>query len=160
MPEVRDRVVKSWEDVEALCDQLGKPSVVTVFEVFEHFPLRLQETTLERIAGILTEDGQLVISVPVEGGLPALVKNGLRRARYGGHGVYSTRNIIRSALWRPVPEAREGSDYLTHMGFYYTDFLNVISRCFRIISTVASPFPGLPASLNSQVFIRACCKTK
>lgn len=155
LSDVSDRVFKAWQDIERLCAERGKPDVVTVFEVFEHFPVRLQESTLDRISDVLSDDGQLVISVPVEGGLPALVKNGLRRARYGGKGVYSGRNILRSALWRPVPEAREGSDYLTHMGFYYTDFLTVLSRRFEITETVASPFAGLPVSLNSQLFIRA-----
>ena len=96
-----------------------------------------------------------MISVPVEGGIPALVKNIFRRARYGGRGVYSSKNIVRSALWKPVPEAREGADYLTHMGFYYHDLLDLIDNRFIRLKLVPSPFNNLPATLNSQIFLVA-----
>lgn len=158
IPEVRQQIFKSWGDIEALCAVRGKPSVISIFEVFEHFPVALQIETIERVADTLSPGGHLVMSVPVEGGIPSLVKNIFRRARYGGRGVYSSKNIIRSALWKEVPEAREGSDYLTHMGFYYHDLLDLIDDRFFRLKLLPSPFKFLPATLNSQIFIVARIK--
>lgn len=145
-------ILRSWEDVERRCDDLGPAQIVTCFETLEHFSPAKQESTLQCIRRILADDGYLLISVPVEGGFPSVVKNLSRRLKFGGATTYSWRNIAKSWLWMAIPEAREGGDYLSHMGFYFVDLEKVLQRSFIINRRVTSPFRSLGPALNSQVF--------
>jgi SAM-dependent methyltransferase len=144
-------ILRSWEEVERRRKEAGPAQIVTCFETLEHFSPAQQESTLKSIRHILADDGHLLISVPVEGGFPSLVKNLLRRVKYGGATTYRWRNIGRALLWKAIPEARQGSDYLSHMGFYYPDLETILQRHFIIRQRVTSPFQSLGPGLNSQV---------
>ena len=145
-------ILRSWEDIERRRQEAGPAQIVTCFETLEHFSSGEQENTLQRIRSILADDGHLLISVPVEGGLPSVVKNLLRRQKYGGATTYSWKNIGKASLWMAILEAREGSDYLSHMGFYFADLEKILQRTFTVSRRVASPFRSLGPWLNSQVF--------
>ena len=143
-------ILRSWEDIERRRQEAGPAQIVTCFETLEHFSSGEQENTLQRIRSILADDGHLLISVPVEGGLPSVVKNLLRRQKYGGATTYSWKNIGKASLWMAILEAREGSDYLSHMGFYFADLEKILQRTFTVSRRVASPFRSLGPWLNSK----------
>lgn len=143
-----------WDEVNDLAaDRLF--DVVFCQEVMEHFAPHRQEEALERIASVMAPNGTLVLSVPVELGPVALVKNIARwKYRRNGTEIYNYPNLFRSIFALPIPEARSGDDYLTHMGFYFTDFRRVLEQRFVIKEIIGSPFSSLPLPLNSQVFFR------
>lgn len=67
--------------------------------------------------------GFLIISVPVEKGLPALIKNIVRRIRTRDRTLYSFKNLFRSFWGKPFPEIRNRAGYIfQHMGFYLKNF--------------------------------------
>lgn len=147
--------VSSWEAVHGAAAK--RPfDVVVCQEVMEHFAPQLQDQALARIASVMAPEGKLLLSVPVELGPVALIKNlGRWKYRKADEKIYTWPNLLRSLFVLPIPYARSGENYLSHMGFYYTDFRRVLARHFRIDITVGSPFRALPLALNSQVFFRA-----
>ena len=144
-------ITASWEEVvaEAPFDY------VTCFEVLEHFDADRQAETLKKLFHLLTNEGCLIVSVPIESGFPSLVKNLIRKFSCAKRDrpVYSIRNIVAACLKRPLPRYRTGSDYLfSHMGFYPADLEKVFSENFVITKKCFSPFPLLGSQLNSQIF--------
>jgi SAM-dependent methyltransferase len=144
-----------WEAVTNRASDT-KFDVVFCQDVMEHFAPHRQEDALARIASVMAPDGKLILSVPVELGPVAVVKNfGRWKYRKGSPEIYTYANILKSLLGRPIPTARSGDDYISHMGFYYTDFRRLLARHFVLEKTVASPFLKLPPAMNSQVFFCA-----
>lgn len=150
--------VKAWADVEAIAAQ--RPfDLVSCQEVMEHFSAQRQDDALARISSVLAPSGRLVLSVPVEMGPVAIVKNlGRWKYRPNHPGIYTLRNLWRSLVAAPIPHARQGDHYLSHMGFYFTDFRKLLERRFIVEKIVGSPFSMLPALANSQVFF--VCKPR
>ena len=148
-------IARKWEEVISIVEISGSPDVICIFEVMEHFTEKLQIRTINQISNIIDRDGILIISVPIEGGVPSLVKNLFRRLRYGGGSIYNFGHIVKSLFWMPIPEARSGDKYLTHMGFYYKDLVNLLEEKFNIVRIVSSPMRFMLRGLSSQVFIVA-----
>lgn len=110
------KVEKHWESVRAIA--ANEPfDLISCQEVLEHFSPHRQEEALDRMASVLAPDGWLMISVPVEVGPVAVVKN-LGRWKYRSNSpeIYNYGNLLRSLLRMPIPEARGGDGYLAHMG--------------------------------------------
>lgn len=145
-------ITDSWEEVV----QEAPFNYVTCFEVLEHFDKEQQIETLKKMSQILTDDGFLVVSVPVEKGFPSLIKNFIRkyscppRDRH----LYSVKNIIAACFKRKLPKYRTGSNYLSHLGFYHNDLEKVFLNDFVVVEKSFSPFSWLGSHLNSQVFYR------
>lgn len=148
-------IASTWDGVvEAAKKQLF--DLVICQEVMEHFAPNRQDEALRRIASVMGPQASLLLSVPVEMGPVALVKNiGRWKYRRNGNHIYNYRNLLRSVFALPIPDARAGDEYLSHMGFYFTDFREVLSRHFVIDAMVGSPFSNMPLIMNSQVFFRA-----
>jgi len=144
---------KDWDRVRAIADRRQGFDLVTCFEVLEHLPQRKLGEALDRIRAVSKPETQVFVSVPIESGFPSVVKNTIRHLAYNKeHGnIYSLKNIARSALSMPMPECRQ-DDYCMHMGFYYRDLEERLAESFAIVKRQFSPFPGLGAGLNSQVF--------
>ncbi|MEM7251589.1 MAG: class I SAM-dependent methyltransferase [Pseudomonadota bacterium] len=145
-------IFNDWANVE---DRLGEDgvAVVTCFEVLEHLTEPMQADALRRIRRIMNTSGALIVSVPIECGLPSLPKNFFRWLRSRGKSsVYSLKNIAKSLFAIPIPECRDGEDYLSHMGFYYRNLETVMQNEFVIASRNYSPLPALGGQFNSQVF--------
>jgi len=108
------------------------------------------------ILEILSNEGHVLVSVPIECGLPSLPKIIFRRSRYGREqrGVYNVQNMMRSLFELPIPEHRTGKDYLSHMGFYFKDLEILFEKFFHIEARKYSPFPAIGPQLNSQVFYK------
>lgn len=141
------------EDVFTAIEGKEKFQFVTILEVLEHCNPKTQVMILNEAGSLLSHDGKIIISVPIEIGIPALVKNIFRfrlnpKRRFSG---YSLTNILKSLLHIPIPEYRNKDEYLTHMGFNFRDLEGLISQQFTILEKQFSPF-GFAHFFNSQVF--------
>ncbi len=126
--------------------------VVTCFEVLEHFNPKEQESMLRDMKRLIKNEGLLILSVPIEIGFPAVIKN-LRRAKQYRNGLHSFKNIARAFLGRSVPENRNKEGYISsHIGFSHRRLERMLAKHFRMERRKLSPFPGLGIHLNSQVF--------
>ena len=145
-------ITASWEEVvkEAPFDY------ITCFEVLEHFDENLQIETLDKLSKLLSDTGYLVLSVPIENGLPSLVKNFIRKFSCSKKDLplYSINNIMAACLKKKLLQYRTGSNYLSHLGFYHTDLEKVLFNDFTIVEKSFSPFSWLGAQFNAQVFYR------
>ena len=159
------KIYSNWNDIKNVVIKNGKFDVVTCFEVMEHFSEERQKTALENIKEILKEDGNLIISVPIEKGLPVIPKN-LRRIAIsykGNEKIYTFKNIVYSLFGiksESLNSIRIGKDYLSHMGFYFTDLEALLKKYFKIESINYSPFPIFPYFFNSQVFYKLSLNNK
>jgi SAM-dependent methyltransferase len=161
-----------------LLDELDNPKhrgaydAIICMEVLEH--MVDVEPILDRFAKLLAPSGKLLISVPVETGLPLLVKQGVRRVAgwrgigdYPGTSPYTLKEICiavfggsRASIVRPVHTDAEGGASHDHKGFNWMAFRRLLSKRFHIESTLGSPLTWLTPHLASQVWFIASPKTE
>lgn len=139
---------------------------VFCMEVFEH--VVDLEPLLSAIAWLLKPDGRLIVSVPVETGLPLIAKQIVRRVagwrgigHYPGTAPYRFRELVASVLAGPGQhlvrepfDAGAGPSY-DHKGFNWMALRDLLARRFEIERTVASPFGRLGPHLATQVWFVA-----
>jgi SAM-dependent methyltransferase len=129
-------------------------------EVFEHLPAPETQRALDEIARILTPGGRAVIGVPVEVGPPALPKGMFRAMRRPGAfdalpGAIARALFGRPPRPRPADEISAGRAYYPHhLGFDHRPLARALAQRFEIEARAGSPFPALPAWLNSEVYLR------
>jgi SAM-dependent methyltransferase len=115
---------------------------------------------LDEIARILAPGGRAVIGVPIEIGPPALAKGVFRALRRPGAFDAQASGIAAALLGRPpasrpLDEIAAGRAYYPHhLGFDHRALAEAVARRFRIERRTASPFPALPAWLNSELYLR------
>ena len=145
-------------DVTALgrAGEAGTYDAIFCMEVLEHVidPLPL----LADFERLLAPGGTLVISVPIETGVPVLVKQLVRRVAgwrrigdYPGTSGYTPLELVKSvfaASRQHVPvrcfrEAMDGS-FHDHKGFNWRVLRATVASRFDLVQTVTSPFnwPG------------------
>lgn len=148
-----ERIEQNWDQILMSAQKQGKFDVVTCFEVLEHLPDDLLQHALQNIHAVLEMSGLLIVSVPIETGLPALLKGVLRR-REGElyRQIWSWKNIFRSVVNKPVTRIAAEEGYLHHMGFRFQELENQLAPFFVIENTFFSPLKGLGSHFNSQVF--------
>lgn len=152
-------IFSNWDEITAYCKVNGVFDTVVCFEVMEHFSKEKQVEAIDKILKVLKADGDLVISVPIEKGLPVIPKN-LRRIALsyeGNEEIYTLKNIACSLFGiksQSLDRLRNGEDFLSHMGFYFTDLEDLLRKKFIVSEILYSPFPKLPYFLNSQVFFQ------
>ena len=138
--------------------------VVFCLEVLEHV-IEL-EPVLNVLYAVLAPGGTLVISVPVETGLPLVVKQSLRRVA-GWRGIgdykYNSRYTL-SELCRSVfafsdrqhinrPVYTSGTlQFHDHKGFNWRSLRGVLQQHLELEQTVTSPISTLPPSFASQAW--------
>jgi SAM-dependent methyltransferase len=143
----------------------GHYDAVVCMEVLEH--VVDVDPVIDRLSRLLAADGTLLVSVPVETGLPLLVKQAARCIAgwrgigdYPGTSPYTVREYYASVfagsqphLARPV----HGRDKLfhDHKGFNWMALRDRLTRRFVIDRVVASPFPWLGPHLATQVWFVA-----
>jgi SAM-dependent methyltransferase len=144
-------ILRNWEEVE----YRGPFDYITCFEVLEHLGVTSLPEALQRMESVLTDDGLLVVSVPIEKGFPSVVKNISRKfdSRRKNKKIYSMKTILSACLGKPLPLFRQG-EYLGHLGFYYTDLESILMQHFDMIERSFSPFSCFGSNLNSQVFYK------
>jgi len=136
----------------------NKFDIITCFEVLEHFNKTNQQNLLNQISSLLKETGLLVISVPIETGLPSLIKNIIRKYNYPDQEVYKVKNIIRALFYRPLEKYRSSDSYLSHAGFNHKILEKLLKKDFNIVKKRYSPFQIFRGLLNSQIFYFLTCK--
>jgi len=149
----------------------GAYDLVVCTEVLEHV-VEL-DAVIDELHGCLRAGGTLIVSVPVETGLPLVVKQAVRRvAGWRGIGdykwtsAYTWRELAagvfagrRPHLVRPVYHGSTGVPFHDHKGFNWKAFADRLSARFAIERVAASPIAWLGPSLAMQVWFVACKKT-
>jgi len=145
--------------------------VIICTEVLEHV------VELDAIIGslhrMLADEGTLIVSVPVESGLPLVVKQTVRRiAGWRGIGdykwtsAYTWRELAAGIfagrephITRPIYHGATGVPFHDHKGFNWKALADRLSRSFIIETIAASPVAWLGPSLATQVWFVARKKT-
>lgn len=135
----------------------GSVDLVFCLEVFEHLPKAETEDALKQISFALSSEGNAVIGVPVEIGIPALYKGIFRMSRRFGSFDASIKNVLLAALCSP-PKKRPASEiapgfafHHEHMGFDYRNLQALLRTRFRLKKVATSPFHVLGLWLNLEV---------
>lgn len=142
----------------------GAYDLVSCMEVLEHVidPV----APLELMARQLAPGGRLLVSVPVETGIPLLVKQAVRRvAGWRGIGDYpGTSGYTLAELWaglfachrqhiaRPVHTGAGGETFHDHKGFNWMRLRETLADMFQLEKTLGSPVAWLPPHLASQAW--------
>ena len=125
--------------------------VVCCFETLEHLHPHEFADFVAHTKRVLRANGLLVVSVPIIGGPPLLIKELNRMVLFRRKTDYLTGELLQAALFgRPAPRADNirGS----HKGFDFQALRGGLLKEFALIETRYSPIPALPWFLNSQVF--------
>ncbi len=144
--------------------QFGSYDGVICMEVLEH--VVGPDALLDRLSRLLKPQGRLIISVPVEIGLPLLIKQTVRRIAgwrglgdYPGQTPYTLRELFtgvfagsRQHMIRPVFQHEDGSRFHDHKGFNWRALREVLAQRFRVERIIGSPCKWLPPELASQVW--------
>jgi hypothetical protein len=139
-------------------------------EVLEHVvdwnPLLVE---FERL---LRPNGRLVVSTPIEIGLPLLVKQTVRRVAgwrgigyYPGTTGYTAIELVRSVLasstqhiQRPVFSRGDGTLFHDHKGFNWRALERVVAARFEIVRLLTSPVSWLGPQASTQIWFVARMK--
>jgi len=132
--------------------------LVLCCEVLEHLPPPEVCRALAEAHTVLARAGRLVVGVPNELFVPALVKGLFRMARR--HGEYDARfdtvaaaTIGRPRVDRPVQQLDGLAFIYHHAGFdYRTTRRQLVEAGFRVVGAFGSPFPALPLWCNAEVY--------
>ena len=141
---------------------------VICMEVLEH--MLNPDSLLQKFARLLSPSGKLLVSVPVETGLPLLVKQSVRRLAgwrgigdYPGTTGYSFGELAKSLfatgtrqhIRRPILSNPGGDEFHDHKGFNWMVLRERLRRDFEIESVVGSPVTWLTPHLACQVWFIA-----
>jgi ubiquinone/menaquinone biosynthesis C-methylase UbiE len=136
---------------------------VFCMEVLEH--VIDWDPELARLSRLLAAGGTLVVTVPVEIGLPVVAKQIVRKiagwrkiGHYPGTTPYSWSELTRAVfagrahrVARPVVDVGSGPSY-DHKGFNWRVLRERLERQFIVTRTLASPFSVLGPGLATQVW--------
>ena len=171
--DCRDRF-KSHKGLHfVLIDDLERPAhqsaydAVYCMEVLEHVvdPVAMLDT-LKRL---LAPGGTLVISVPIETGIPVVVKQIVRRiagwrgvGHYPGTTGYTLVEMLRSVfarstqhVTRPVITGEDGSTFHDHKGFNWRVLRRLVTAEFDLVQESTSPVEWLGPQLGTQRWLIA-----
>jgi SAM-dependent methyltransferase len=170
---LRGRPGLSFERIDRLGAEQhrGAYDGVVCMEVLEH--VVAVDMVIERLSWLLADHGTLLVSVPVETGLPLLIKQAARRIAgwrgigdYPGTSPYTAREYIDSVLAGPraglsrVVHQGEAGPFHDHKGFNWMALRARLERLFDIQQTLASPLPWLGPHLATQVWFVGTKKPK
>jgi SAM-dependent methyltransferase len=140
----------------------GSYDAIYCMEVFEH--VVDPSPVLDRLERLLAPGGSVVISVPIETGLPVIVKQMVRRiagwrgiGHYPGTTGYSFAELLRSIfagsrqhIPRPVFTAPDGTRFHDHKGFNWGVLRGLICERFELIHQTTSPIAWLGPQFGTQ----------
>jgi len=147
-------------EVIGALDALAHSSFDVIFclEVLEHLPDRELGEVLDSARLLLRPAGRLVIGVPNEIGIAALLRALFRWSRGVRNFDTDPRHVLQAVLGRP-PRNREAVDlddgrryYRRHMGFDYRQLEARLGGHFRILRRYGSPCRWLPVWLNFEAY--------
>jgi 2-polyprenyl-3-methyl-5-hydroxy-6-metoxy-1,4-benzoquinol methylase len=148
-------------------DHRSAYDVVVCMEVLEH--VVALDGVIDRLWRLVRDDGTLLMSVPVETGIPLLLKQTARRiAGWRGVGDYrsTTSYTLReyvAALFagaeqhmkRPVYDRDGAMPFHDHKGFNWRALRRRLETRFTVERVAASPLPWLGPRLATQVWFVA-----
>ena len=161
-----DRRRLHFELIDALNhpEHEGAYDGVVCMEVLEH--VVALDTIIDRLWRALAADGTLIVSVPVETGVPLLLKQAARKLAgwrgigdYPGTSPYTAREYMAAILAGPEPHVKRpiyGTDGPTpfhdHKGFNWMALRDRLRRRFTLEQTHASPVAWAGPHLATQVW--------
>ncbi|MFP4460093.1 MAG: class I SAM-dependent methyltransferase [Candidatus Zixiibacteriota bacterium] len=103
------------------------------------------------------KDALILISVPIEIGIPVIFKNLFRLLRKRADDTLNFRDYINTILKKPVPRIQnqifDGNRYIySHVGFDHRDFEKVLKKYFNVEQRICMPFPVFGTSLNNSIY--------
>ena len=148
-------------------EHLGAYDGVVCMEVLEH--VVALDAVLERLWRLVRDDGTILISVPVETGVPLVVKQAVRRVAgwrgigdYPGTSPYTVGELCagifagpRPHLARPVYGTGGATPFHDHKGFNWMALRHRLAAYFHVDRVVAAPLPWLGPHLATQVWFTA-----
>jgi len=160
--EARRRIT-GIENIELISKikSMPKESIDVIFclEVLEHYLVSETLLALELIKSILKSEGLLILSLPIEVGLPALKKGIARRRTRPGEWDTDLLRIFLASLGltpRIRPVSRLGDSFPFHLhdfGFDHRKFVKQIERDFRIVEKNYYPLGKWGALMNTKVIL-------
>lgn len=140
---------------------------VFCMEVFEH--VLDAEPLLMEFERLLASGGYLIVSVPIETGLPLAVKQIARRVagwrgigHYPGTTAYTPYEFVKSLfassvqhLERPQFAGADGSPFHDHKGFNWRVLRGRLAARFDLVRTLTSPVSWLGPQLSTQIWFVA-----
>ena len=154
----------SFVTIDSLDDESyrGRFDAIVCMEVLEH--VVALDAVIDRLRRLLTDRGTLLVSVPVEIGLPLMLKQAARRvAGWRGIGDYpGTSPYTVSEYWRSLfagdaqhierPVYRGPQPFHDHKGFNWRAMRTRLSQRFVVVRTSTSPVSWLGPHLGTQVW--------
>lgn len=143
------------DTVENISEQFD---VIFCLEVLEHLPEKELNGVLDTLKKLAKDKAIIIIGVPNEIYLPALIKGLFRMTRRYGDVDAVPSNIFKASAGippghRPVSELSAGLPYIfRHMGFDYRELKMRLQHHFHIRQIYGSPLPFLPLSLNFEIY--------
>lgn len=116
--ENKIQIIKDWTQVLEISSNSALFDYVTCFEVLEHFSPSNQHEALKKMHSIVKDSGRVIISVPIEKGIPAVVKNLIRRVNMPqSNHIFTYSNIFSSFLGKSLLNLRQDQDICHIWGF-------------------------------------------
>lgn len=148
-------IFKHWSDILKNVKLKGHFDYVVCFEVLEHLNMENQNEIIEKAYEVLKKDGKFIVSVPIEKGVPSLVKNIRRILLHHDSNIYNLKNILASLFGKKTNwmiEHRKEDKYLSHIGFFYNELAIELKKKFDVEKQFFSPFKKMGMNFNSQIF--------
>jgi SAM-dependent methyltransferase len=125
--------------------------IVCCFETLEHLYPHERDNFYKDAHRILIDDGRIIISVPIIGGPPLLLKEINRMVLFQRESEYSLKELLLTSFLGK-PAKKPDDPHPTHKGFDFRELERELYLHFKVYEKSFSPFPSLPWWLNSQVF--------
>ena len=159
----------TFEEIAALDSDAHRETYdgVVCMEVLEH--VVAIDSVVDRLWRVLRHEGTLIVSVPVETGLPLLLKQLVRGVAalrgvgdYRGANPYTAREYIASVfagsaphIKRPIYGVDSDMPFHDHKGFNWRVLRDRLTRRFTIEEIAASPMSRLGPQFATQVWFVA-----
>lgn len=129
--------------------------VVCCLETLEH--VYDMPGAVEEFKRIVADDGTLIVSVPIERGLPILLKQGISNLFFGGYrGKYTWKEIWHATTGQMSRIERPSLS--SHKGFDYKTVRDELYKHFEQVAQSGLPIRWLGTLLNTQVIFTARMK--
>jgi SAM-dependent methyltransferase len=160
-PDIRSEAVSNLEKYPGIKIVGGVSDIpsysfdmIFCLAVFEHLHQDDYNSLFNDFNRLLKQDGILVIGVPVEIYIPALIKGIFRMTRRYGNYDANISNVLRCFIGKP-PKNRPLSHidvslpfYWDHLGFDHRVFQGKLASRFKIVKIYGSPLPIFLNILN------------
>jgi SAM-dependent methyltransferase len=151
---VAGKNIKLFKRIEEMTWQFTK---ISCLETCEHLTDEELKTLFRNIKTLLRPGGQLLVSVPVEIGPPAMFKNLFRFLKNRKHDNLTLNNYLKAILGLPI--ARNTQQQLgnvryiySHIGFDHRTFERQLREHFTIVRRHCSPFNWAGPMFNNTIY--------